>query len=75
MHELAQLNTYCYVSENKMYVVEGNIKMDLTVTFYVYDNRMASSIFTYKEEESNINLREICSEKVIIFTPYQMLMR
>lgn len=46
MHELAQLNAYCYVPENKLYVVEDNIKVGLTVTFYVYEDRMTSSAFT-----------------------------
>ena len=74
MHELAQLNTYCYVSENKMYVIEDNIKMGLTVTFYVYENRITSSTFTYKRKESNIKLREIRSENFIVVTSYHMLM-
>jgi hypothetical protein len=74
MHKLAQLNTYCCVSENKMYVVEDNIQMDLTVTFYVYENIITRSIITYKEKEGNINLREIRSEKLIDFTSYHMLM-
>jgi hypothetical protein len=46
MYELAQLNAYCYVPENKMYVVEDNIKVGLTVAFYVYEDRMTSSAFT-----------------------------
>lgn len=74
MHELAQLNAYCYVSENKIHVVEDNIKIGLTVTFYVYEDRMTSSTFTYKGEESSIKLREIRSEKLIVFTSYHMLM-
>lgn len=57
-----------------MYVVEDNIKIGLIVTFYVYEDKMTSSTFTYKGEESNINLREIRSEKLIIFTSYQLLM-
>lgn len=43
--------------------MEDNIKIGLTVTFYVYEDRMTSSTFTYKGEESNIKLREIRSEK------------
>jgi len=53
--------------------VEDNIEIGLTVTFYVYEDRMTSSTFTYKGEESNINLREIRSEKLIVFTSYSML--
>jgi len=57
-----------------VYVVEDNIKMGLAVTFYVYEDRMASRTFTYKGEERKIMLREIRSEKFIVFTSYRMLL-
>lgn len=57
-----------------MYVVEDNIKMGLTAKFYVYEDRITSSSFTYKGDESKIKFREIRSEKFIDFTSYHMLM-
>jgi len=48
--------------------------MGLAVTFYVYEDRMASRTFMCKGEESNTMLREIRSEKFIVFTSYYMLL-
>jgi len=56
-----------------MDVVEDNIKMGLAVTIYGYEDGMTSSAFTYKGEESNIMLREVRSEKFIVFTSYHIL--
>lgn len=53
-----------FANQNTQNVVEDNIKISLILTFYVYEDRMTSSTFTYKGEESNIKLREIRNEKI-----------